>query len=206
MSNPQSELGIFNKISKEKIIELGSFFNDSILYKSPNPSKLEDILGIGFKIDDVAELISIFYNFTVGKQNPDKIFTIIDTAKLDEEKKKVLKETVRKIHEKTDLDSVSTSITTNFLKTFGYAHTHGFTSVTEFRPISNEKDGIKKIIPSLVVSIKTHESDNDVDGVINFQLSLKEVEKLIDELNSGTDSLKTEIQDLRNKFGDDIID
>ena len=187
MSNPQSELDIFDRISEEKIHELGNFFDDSILYKAPDQHKLKRILGNDFEIDNIAELISIFYNFTVGKRNPDKIFTIIDTAKLDEEKKKVLKETVRKIHEKTDLDSVSTSITTNFLKTFGYAHTHGFTSVTEFRPIS-DSNGIKKIIPSLVVSINTHESG--IDKIVNFQLNLKEIEKLVEELNSGADSLK----------------
>ena len=120
------------------------FFDDSILYKPPNLNKLEKILDINFEIGGVMEVASIFYNFFVGKRNPDKIFGIINTSKLDEGKKKVLKETVQKIHDKTDLDNVYTSITTKFLQTFGYPHVHGFTTVTEFRPISNKTDGIKK--------------------------------------------------------------
>ena len=42
--------------------------------------------------------------------------------------------------------------------------------------------------------------------MINLQLNLKEIEKLINELNSGVDSLKTEIHALRSKFGDSIIE
>lgn len=204
MADPQSELDIFHKIPKEKIVELGDFFDDSFLHKSPDLPKLKKILSDDFGIDDIVELVTIFYNFTIGKRNPNKIFEIINTSKLDNDKKKVLKETVQKIHDKTDLDSVSTSITSKFLTAFGYPHTHGFTTVTEFRPISNKDDGIIKIIPSLVVSINTHE--NDVDNVVNFQLNLDEVKKLVETLNNGSDSLKTEIQDLRDKFGDKIID
>ncbi len=142
MSDPQSKLDIFTKIPKEKIIEFGNFFDDGILYKDPSLNKLERILDDDFEIDEVAELVSIFYNFIVGKRNPDKIFGLINTSKLDEDKKKVLKETVQKIHDKTDLDSVSAVLTTNFLTRFGYPHTHGFTAATEFRPISNEKDDL----------------------------------------------------------------
>ena len=203
MSDPQSKLDIFDRISKEKIIELGNFFDGSISYKDTDLSKLEEILGNDFERDDIVELIPIFYNFAIGKRNPDKIFGIVNTSNLDDDKKKVLKETVQKIHDKTDLDEVSTSISTRFLQTFGYPHTHGFATVTEFRPISDD-DGIKKIIPSLVVSINTHESD--IDKIVNFQLNLQDVEKLVEELNSGADSLKIEIQDLRDKFGDKIID
>ncbi len=206
MSDPQSELDIFNRISTEQIIELGNYFDDSILSPSPNLSKLKKILDKDFEISSVKELISIFYNFAISKRNPDKIFKIITTSKLDEDKKKMLKEIVQKIHDKINLDDVSISLTANFLHTFGHAHIHGFKTVTEFRPISNGREGIKKIIPSLVVSINTHESDNGVDNVINFQLTLKDAKKLIEELNSGSDLLKTEIQDFRNKFGEDIID
>ena len=64
MSDPQSELYIFNKISKEKIIELGDFFFDeSILYKPLNLNKLEKILDINFEIGGVMKVASIFYNF-----------------------------------------------------------------------------------------------------------------------------------------------
>lgn len=202
MSDPQSKLIIFNRMPKEQIIELGNFFDD-ILYTSPDLSKLEEILDISFRMSDIIELHAIFYNFTIGKRSPNKIFEIIDTSKLDEDKKKVLKETVQKIHDKTDLGDVSIRTTTSFLKTFGHPSIHDFTIVTEFRPISN-KEKIEKFIPSLIISIDTHEFG--VDKVINFQLNLNEVEKLVDKLNEGFNSLKTEIQDLRNKFGDDIIE
>ncbi len=206
MSDLQPKLDIFNKISTEKIIELGNFFDETILTQLPNLSKLEEILGSGFDINDIRELVPIFYNFTIGKRNPDKIFEIISTSKLEEDKKRILKEIVQKIHDKTDLDKISTSMTSSFLKEFGFAHTHGFKTITEFRPISNAEEGIKKIIPSLILSINTHESDNDVDHTINLQLSLKDAKELIDELNNGANSLKIEIQDFRKKFGDDIID
>ena len=54
--------------------------------------------------------------------------------------------------------------------------------------------------------LKTHDSDGDHDGVVNFQLDLKSVEELVNTSNSGTESLRFKIQDLRNKFGDDIIE
>ena len=179
------------------------FFDDSILHTIPDLSKIKKILGDDFNDDDNNEIIHIFYNFIISKRSPNKIFGVIDTSNLDDDKKNVLKETVQKIHDKTDMDSLSTGIKTEFLKTFGYPHTHGFNTVTEFRPISNENK-ITKIIPSLVVSINTHEFD--VDNVINFQLNLKEVEELVEVLNDGANTLKTEIRDLRDKFGDKIID
>ena len=95
-------------------------------------------------------------------------------------------------------------MTANFLQIFGHPHIHGFNTVTEFRPISDGKNGITKIIPSLIVSIKIHEFDDD--KMVDFQLKISDVKKLIDELNDGYDSLKTEIQDIRSKFGDNIID
>ncbi len=203
MSNPQSELDVFDRISNEKIIELGDFFSDEISYKEPNLSKLEKILGNGFVIDDIPRLANAFYNFTIGKRNPEQIFKIIDTSKLDNDKKSMLRGIVKKIHNKTDLDKVSTSVTSRFLKSFGHPHIHGIDTVTEFRPISGD-NGITKVIPSLIVSVHTHYSN--IDETYSFQLELKEVEKFIEKLSSGANSLKIEMQDLRDKFGDDIID
>ncbi len=115
----------------------------------------------------------------------------------------MLKEAVKKIHAETDLDKVSTSITSEFLRVFGYPHVHRIGTVTEFRPISRDK-GITKIVPSLIVSVNIH--DLDTDKTVNFQLGLKEVEEFVEELNKGARSLKIEMQDLRDKFGEDIID
>ena len=106
--------------------------------------ELKKILGDGFEIEDINKLISTFHNFAIGKRYPNKIFEIINASKIGDGKKKTLKEVVQKIHDKIELDEVSTSITSNFLRAFGFPHTHGFKTVTEFRPISNGKEGIKK--------------------------------------------------------------
>ena len=91
MLDPQSELDVFEKIPKEKITEFGNLLDERILYMRPNPSEIERVLGDGFGLDATAKLIHVFYNFFIGKRNPDKIFKIIDTSKLDEEKKGVKK-------------------------------------------------------------------------------------------------------------------
>ena len=203
VSRSQSELAVFGRISKEKIIELCDFFSNEIPYVPPDLSKLKKILGNGFVRDDIMELGVAFYNFVIGKRNPEKIFEIIDMSKLDADKKSVLKEVVKKIHAETDLDKVSASVASGFLKVFGYPHIHGINTVTEFRPISGDS-GITKVIPSLIVSVNIH--DLDIDKTVNFQLGLKEVEEFVEKLNKGVRSLKIEMQDLRDKFGEDIID
>ena len=116
----------------------------------------------------------------------------------------MLKEIIHKIHNRINSNDVTTGITSSFLQVFGFPHTHGSTAVTEFRPIS-ESGKIVKFIPSLVISIKTHDSDSDHGDVINFQLDLKRAEELVNTLNKGTESLKSEIQEIRKKFGDKII-
>ncbi len=90
VSRSQSELAVFGRISKEKIIELCDFFSNEIPYVPPDLSKLKRILGNGFVMDDIAELGAAFYNFVIGKRNPEKIFEIIDMSKLDADKKSVV--------------------------------------------------------------------------------------------------------------------
>ena len=76
-------------------------------------------------------------------------------------------------------------MTANFLQIFGHPHIHGFNTVTEFRPISDGKNGITKIIPSLIVSIRIRESGDE--KTVDFQLKINDVTRLIDELNAGYD-------------------
>ena len=87
MLDPQSELDVFEKIPKEKITELGNLLDERILHTRPNPSEIERVLGDGFGLDTTAKLIHVFYNFFIGKRNPDKIFKIIDTSKMKRKKR-----------------------------------------------------------------------------------------------------------------------
>lgn len=205
MSSSQPELYVFNKLSEETITKLVEFFDEGILTTPPDESEIKKIVGDDFTDRDIEKIISAFFNFIRSKIYPEKILKIIDETDLEQDKKTLLKKTIQKIHDKTSLDNISTRITANFLQTFGFPHTHGITAVTEFRPIS-ETSKIKKFIPSLVVSIKTHNSDNNRDDIVNLQLRLETIEEFIKTLNEGAESLKTEIQEIRNKFGDEIID
>ena len=205
MSDAKSELSIFDKLSQESIIKLADFFNESIFITPPDKSEIKKIIGNDFKNEDIEKIISAFFNFIRSKLYPEKILEIVDDVELKEDKKILLKEIIQKIHDRVDSKDVTTGITSSFLHTFGFPHTHGSTTVTEFRPIL-ESGKIIKFIPSLVVSIKTHNSDDGSDGVVNFQLGLDDAEEFVKTLNEGAESLKTEIQEIRNKFGDKIID
>ena len=205
MVNAYSELSVFNKLDEETVLKLVEFFDESMLFTPPKKSELGKIIGKDLKSDDVEKIIVSFYNFIASKDKSEEIFNVIDNAGLEQDKKTLLKTAIQKIHDKVDSVKISAGVRSGFLQQFGFPHTHGFAIVTEFRPVT-DSDKIIKLIPSMIVSIKIHNSDKNEDSIVNFQVNLEETKQFIKVLEKGAESLKTEIQEMRSKFGDEIID
>ena len=91
MSDIQSELDIFNKLSRETIIKLADFFDESIFTTSPDESEIRKIIGNDFKNEDIEKIISAFFNFIRSKLYPEKILEIVDNVELKEDKKNIVK-------------------------------------------------------------------------------------------------------------------
>ena len=87
---------------------------------------------MGFNQDEISQIVSIFYILFISKNSSDKIFQIINSFNLDENKKNVLKNTVKNIHDKTDSKFVSERLFTHFLQTFGSLHIHDIKTMIEF--------------------------------------------------------------------------
>lgn len=206
MSDPQSALSIFNKLSKEKITELSEFFDESIVSKMPDEDKVREIIGNEYSDYDLQVVITSFFNFFNSKLYPDQMFEIIDSSNVEKEKKDFLKETIKKIHDKIDPEKIKEDSQYDFLQDFGHPHLHKIGIIPEFRPIL--KDGqIIKFVSSIVVSGTVHNPyEKDEEASINFQTDVKGAESLVKNLTHMIEETKTQISEIRKKFGDNIID
>ena len=203
MKQVHKDLSEVGRLPRNLILKITDLVDEDIIVKQNIPG-LKDILG---DVDaDVDMIEQVFYNILIFKNEPKKFTKLIDdTTALTDEQKDTLKEAMKKVHDKVDIDKISVNRQVDRLETFGhlYAHIDDFSIATEFRPIlDKDTKKIIKIVPSLVIdnSHQMHTKDNP----INFQMDLKNAQQFVDSLNRNINTLKVEIQELREKFGSDV--
>ena len=207
MTQARPELAVLGKLSNDKINELSEFFNESIVTQRPDVEKIKNIVGENFSDIEIKSIVSVFFNFFRSSDYQDKIFDIVDASDVgDKQKKEFVKETIKKIHAKIDPAKIELNAGSAFLKNFGHPHLHEVSVVPEFRPIMHEGK-IVKFVPSLVINGTLHHSNpNNNEVTLNFQTDLNTASDFVDALNEEIKELKMQISELRNKFGDGVID
>ena len=204
MPQYQKDLAEVGKIPQEilfKIIELV----DEDVVTQPEITGLKDVLG---DVDiDIERVETVFYNIVLAKDDPESFIKFIDdTSELTSSQKSILKDTMKKIHDKVDIRKIRTNRHITHLKMFGHTYTqiNDHCITTEFRPISdNDTKKIIKIIPLLVIDTAFYDSHKNKS--INFQMDLDDAQLFVDALNRNIDALKAEMQEMREKFGNDVI-
>jgi len=204
MATPKEQLLVFEKIENSKINQMFNLVDESIIVTQIKKEKILKIIGEGFSNLEIYYINNALFNF-VNIKTEEIILKIIENSELSNDKKNILKENFQAIKKSLSQDKISLLKSMSFLEDFGHPHVHTMGVYTEFRPLS--KNGkIVKIIPSLIIKGSVHNPDNDKNILINFQMTLKEFEKIITEFQNDASVMKKEIAEFKEKFGDDIID
>ena len=205
MPQYQKDLAEVGKIPQEVLFRIIDLVDENVITQ-PEITGLKDVLG---DVDvDSDRVETVFYNIVLAKDDPESFIKFIDdTSELTSSQKNILKDTMKKIHDKVDIRNIRTNIHIHRLKAFGHTYTqiddHCIT--TEFRPISDkDTKKITKIVPMLVIDTAFHDSDKK-NKSINFHMDLDDAQLFVDALNRKIDALKVEMQEMREKFGEDVI-
>lgn len=203
MLDYQRDLAEVGKIPKENISRIIELVDEDIIIQSI--AGLEDVLGDADVDADKVE--TVFYNIVRAKADPKLFIKLIDsTSELTTNQKDILKDAMKKIHNKVDINKIRANSTVFRLETFGHAYIRidDDSITTEFRPISDvNMKKIIKIVPSLVIDTELIDRDKSIP--INFQMSLDEAQQFVDALNKNINVLKTMTREMREKFGKDVI-
>ena len=205
MGKAQDDLGVVGKLPRETIFKIADLVDENIITEG-------DIAGIKDVLGDtnvsIRAIVRVFHNIARRKDNPKTFMEFVNTTNLTDKEKDALRDVMKKVHNKLDADKITTNMTALHLEVFGHMHMDRnsaiFPIVTEFRPLS--KNGkIIKMTPSLVVDIPLHDPREKDGKSINFHMDLEDAEWLADLLNRNIKTLKAEIQQIREKFGSDVI-
>ena len=205
MRRYQKDLAEMGKIPKDVMFKIIELVDEDIVTQQ-EIAGLKDVLE---DIDvDIDRVEAVFYNIVMAKDHTEEFTRLIDdTNELTTNQKCILKDTMKRIHDKVDIRKIKINYNISYLKTFGhmYAQIDDFSITTEFRPYSdNDTKKIIKIVPSLVIDTALYDSRNK-SKPINLQMNLDDAQLLVDTLNRKIDTLKAEVQEMREKFGKDVI-
>ena len=204
MGRPQDDLGVVGKLPRRLLFKLAELVDESIITTPLDIAEIKNVLGD--TNTDVGKIMRVFYNIVTYKDDPKTFIKFIDsTRKLTDSDKSILKDVMKKIHSKVDAENIRSNRKVINLDTFGHMHAHIDESsiTTEFRPFS-DGNKIIRIVSSLVIDASIHDLHGNHKS-INFQMDLDEAEQFADLLNKNIKSLKSEILEMREKFGSDII-
>ena len=204
MQEVHKDLSEVGKLPRSLVLKIADLVNEDIITQQ-NITGLKDVLG---DVDaDIDRIEMVFYNILLLKNKPKEFTKLVDgTSTLTDKQKDTLKDAMKKIHDKVDIEKIKINRQVNHLETFGHTHAHidDFSITTEFRPIL-DKDTRKiiKLVPSFVIDTSLYSRKKD--NPINFQMGLEDSQRFVDSLNRNIDALKAEIYDMREKFGSKVI-
>lgn len=195
---------VFENLPDAKILELANVLDESIIRK-PDLTKITGVVGEHLSEPDVVSVINVFYNFFINRASYQQMIRLIDATRLQEQKKDVLKQVLKNIHEKSDAQKVTQMKTIAELDVAGHPHFHQLRIYTEFRPVS-DNGKITKLVPKLVVSGLVHEPNVHDDRTVLIQMDLEDGRKLAKEFSNQLEAFEAEIKFMKEKLGPDIID
>ena len=204
MPQYQKDLAEVCKIPQEILLKIIEIVDEDVVIQS-EITNLKKVLG---EVDvDIDRVETVFYNIVLAKDDPESFIKFIDdTSKLTSSQKSILKDVMKKMHDKVDIRKIRANRHISRLKTFGhtYIQIDDHCITTEFRLFS-DKDTKKiiKIVPLLVIDTAFYDSHKNKS--INFQMDLDDAQLFVNALNKKIDVLKTEMQEMREKFGKDVI-
>ena len=205
MTDPSTDIATLSKLPEGQIRALADTIDESIIVRRIDRTKVDEIVGVKLSETEVSCINNVFYNFVVNHARPQTMTRMIDVAPLTEDKKNILKQVLKNLHERVDAQKVNQMQTMADLEVAGHPHLHQLTIYTELRPISN--DGrITKMIPELVINGVLREPHTPNDRPISIQLDPTQARRLSKEVSNQLDSLDMEIRFIKEKMGDDVID
>jgi len=204
MATPKEQLMVFNKIENAKINEIFNLADENIIKTRIKKEKIHEIIGDKFDATELYYINNVLFNF-VSNEKEKKLFTIIESSQLPDDKKNILKDNLQKIRKRTSKDKINRFEAESQIKELGHPHIHSIGAFTEFRPISNNGK-IISIVPAMIIKGIIYNPDTEENLPINFQMSLKQFEKMIENFQKDASGFKEEIAEFREKFGSDIID
>lgn len=204
MIEPSAQIAVFAKIPDDKIRALADMLDESIIRK-PSMKKIREVTGGDLSEIEVASVSTAFYNFFMSKDAPQRIIRIVDSAPLEDQKKAVLKQALKSIHEKSDAQKISQMRSVAELDAAGHPHFHQLQIYTELRPVSDNGE-ITKMVPKLVISCVLHEPNTHDDRPVSVQMDLEEGRSLVKQISEQLEALETEIKFMKEKLGDGVID
>ena len=205
LADPSADIAALANLPNDKVRALADMIDESIIVRRPDRTKVDEIVGTGLSETEFYCITNVFYNFVVNKASPQTITRMIDATPLTEDKKTMLQQVLKNMHERLDAQKMEQMKTMADLKVAGHPHLHQLSIYTELRPISN--DGrITKMIPKLIVNGVLREPYTSNDRPISIQLDPTQARRLSKEVSNQLDALDTEIRFIREKMGDDMID
>lgn len=205
MANPSTDIAALANLPNDKVRALADMIDESIIVRRPDRTKVDEIVGTRLSETEFYCITNVFYNFVVNKVSPQTITRMIDVAPLTEDKKTMLQQVLKNMHERLDAQKMEQMQTMADLKVAGHPHLHQLSIYTELRPISNY-GRITKMIPKLVINGVLREPHTFNDRPISIQLDPTQARRLSKEVSNQLDTLDTEIRFIREKMGDDMID
>ena len=205
MADSSTDIAALAKLPNDKVRALANMMDESIIVRSPDRTKVDEIVGAGLSEAEFSCINRVFYNFVVNKASPQTIRRMIDATSLTEDEKNMLKQVLKNMHERLDAQKVDQMKAVADLGVVGHPHIHQLSIYTELRPISIG-GRITKMIPKLVISGVLREPHTPNDRPISIQLDPTQARRLSKEVGDQLDAFETEIRFIKEKMGDDIVD
>jgi len=207
MVEPEELISVFSKLNLEQINQLFELVDASITDQPLDMTKFFKIVGKGMTSTDVLDLNESLYNFSMGVSSPEIILKIVDDSTLKTETKEALKKNIKSLHARLPPEKITLHRAKTIAEEFGHPHVHNITAMAEYRPISNDNGKFQKIVPSFVVTVSIQsQKHEDPPQLVDFQMDVKAFENLINQLQDTLKIAKLEMEEFKNKFGEDIID
>lgn len=197
-------LRLFGRLSREQAERLADMFDEGMLLRRPDLGRMREITGPSFADNDLARLARLYLDLLMTKISEETRRDVESVKGLDADKRSLLVGIAEKMRDAADAGKMRDNLALSSIGGLGHPHIRHLTVYTEFRPLSSGST-IKHLVPQLVVDCLIHEGGRVPERPLKIQMNLADAQAVVDNLQSGIDTLKNEVEAMREKFGGDVV-
>ena len=131
---------------------------------------------------DAASVATVFYNFFISQADPQRIMQMVGAAPLEDQKKDVLMQALKSIHQKSSAQKILQMMSTAETDAAEHPRLRQLRVYTEPRPVS-DNGGITRTVTKLFISGVLHEPNADGDRPVSVQVDSEEGRELARQIS-----------------------